>query len=350
MADGFTPTLLEDGIHLDLPLYRYLADPALSGSAFKTLLTDPPAWRWERPDNPLWERTESRPQKRGTAAHMAILEGLPAYEAAYAVAPEPAEYPGALDTNDELKAWLKEHDLKVSGAKAELIARVLEADPAAPIWSRIEEEALRGRIALSRHEDSYVRMLERFVRCDRDLGPLVSDGLPEVSIVWTDNGRRFKARLDYFSPRGICDLKSIGTGPKRGWSFRRHCVAQALGYSYDLQAVHNWRACLAAAGLPVIASGDGAGARVDLARDLFSRAPAAFTWLFVRMGSAPCGIGLSFERGGALWVQAEADVEQAIENHRRFSETCGDGFWMQSEGVVDIDEGDIPPWHWEVAR
>ncbi|MDX2233614.1 MAG: hypothetical protein NW200_03870, partial [Hyphomonadaceae bacterium] len=108
MADGFSRPRLEPGVYLDLPLADYLADPGVSGSGLKLLLTDPPAWRWERPDNPLREVPESRPQRRGAAAHCAILEGLAAYERRYAVAPRRADHPDALETVEDLKNWLRD--------------------------------------------------------------------------------------------------------------------------------------------------------------------------------------------------------------------------------------------------
>lgn len=252
MTDGFSRPLLVDGVYLDLPLHEYLADPALSGSAFKVLLTDPPAWRWERADNPLWERGETRFQARGTACHAAILEGLAAYEARFGVKPDRRDYPEALDTTDDLKAWLRERDGKTSGVKADLIARVLEIDPGAPIWSEIEERAIAGRAPLANADDVYVRLLEAFVRRDPDFAPLVADGLAEVTVIWTDEtGQRLKARLDYLNAASVTDLKTFGRPPRRGQSLRQYVVSEVVANGYDIQAVHNTRAAQIALEMPL---------------------------------------------------------------------------------------------------
>ena len=349
MADGSSPALLESGVYLDLPMWRYLADPGLSGSAFKALLTDPAGWRWERADNPLWERAESRPQKRGTAAHTAILEGLEAYEARYAVEPSRADHPDALDTNDELKAWLRERELKLTGAKAELIQRVLEADPDAPIWQTIVDDAIAGRIPLSLHEDAYVRLLAKFVQAEPEFAALFTGGLPELTIIWEADNTRFKARLDYLGPLGAVDLKTYGTAPRRGRSLRQHVVETIARECYDLQAVHNARAVEAAARLlvtderfAVVGDKEGADLAFALLRQHAEECP--FTWLFVRMGGAPAGIGLPLRRDSDLWQHSEDEIATAIATCKRFHRAYGSGLWMQSEGVVEIDHRDVPIW------
>lgn len=360
-ADGSRDFRLADGIYLDLPLSDYLADPALSGSAFKLLLTDPAGWRWQRPDNPLAERVESRPMTRGSAAHCAILEGLDAYEARYALAPERSDYPDALETNDELKAWLRDAGAKLTGAKADLIERIKThcrdagVEPP-PIWPEIEAAAVGARTVLRPADDVYVRMLERFLRADRDLGPLVENGYAEVSIIWTDGDVRYKARLDYVTAGSITELKTFGQPPRRGRSLRQHVVGEIATHGYDLQAVHNaltWRVAgerFRADALPIVSTPATADAAVDLGLLLSERSDPGFCWLFIRMGGAPSAIALPFRPGSARWIHAEADRARAIETWRAFSAAFGDALWMQSEGVAEIEDGDFPLWAWDVAH
>ena len=349
MADGSISRLAEPGVYLDMPMSDYIRDPGLSGSAFSMLLTEPAQWRWQRPDNPLFERPESRPQKRGTAAHTAILEGIEAYDERYAVEPSRADHPDALDTADDLKAWLRARDLKVSGAKAELIERVLQADADAPIWQTIVDDAIAGRILLSAHEDAYVRLLTKFVQAEPQFSALLTGGLPELTIIWEQDGTRFKARLDYLGPLGAVDLKTYGAGPRRGRSLRQHVVETIARECYDLQAVHNARAVEAAARL--LMADDRYGIvgdkeRADLAFALLRHHAdeCPFTWLFVRMGGAPAGIGLPLRRDSDLWQHSEDEIATAIATHDRFRRAYGAGLWMQSEGVVEIDHRDVPIW------
>ena len=375
MADGFTRgAVLDDGVYLDLPMSQYLADPALSGSAFKTLLTDPPAWRWERPDNPLWERGETRFQLRGTACHAAILEGIEAYEARFAIEPRREDYPDALDTMDDIKAWLKDRDAKVSGSKAEISLRAMELaaerEEKLLFWAALETELLRGRTPIREADDAYVRMVHAFVARDPALAPLVSGGLPEVTVVWTDGlkeqggGRRFKARLDYLNPAAVTDLKTYGRPPRRGMSLRQHVVAEVVANGYDIQAVHNTGAAaialnMALGNLPgaIVASGEGASDRIEALRAIAQAcvtpagvSPPVFHWLFIRMGSAPTGIALPF-RDGARFRHVEDEIAQAVANHDAFSRAFAPGeLWFRSEGLVEIQDEDFPIWAWGMGQ
>lgn len=363
--------LLADGVYLDLALSAYLADPAIGGHGLKTLLVDPPGWRWERPDNPLWERAESRALTRGSAAHCAILEGLAEFEARYCVAPKaPA---GALRTADDLREWLRAAGLKVGGSKAELRARILDAcyaDDAETAGRELPEfwddeardELLAGRTAISEADDAYVRLLERFVRADPALGPLVQSGLAEVSVIWTEGAGegavRCKARFDYVGPHGVVDLKTFGQPPRIGRTLAQHLVADICGYGYDLQALHQmqgWRAAsrfLLGERGELSAAGPGARDRLDrlqVLAEVLSPSPP-YHWLFLRMGGAPTGIALPFERNGDLWRRAETHRAQALSHFRTFRAAYGEGeLWFRSEGVAAIEDTDIPPWAWEIA-
>jgi hypothetical protein len=368
MADGFARPLLEDGVYLDLPMSEYLADPALSGSAFKTLLTDPPAWRWERPDNLLWERGETRFQLRGTAAHCAILEGIDTYEARFCVEPRREDFPDALDTMDDIKAWLKDRDAKVSGTKAEISLRAMElaAERGEKVlfWAAVETTILAGRTPIREADDAYVRMMHAFVQRDPALGPLVADGLAEVTVIWTDgSGQRLKSRLDYLNAAAVTDLKTFGRPPRRGQSLRQHVVGEVVANAYDIQAVHNTGAAAIALNMAlghvpgaIVARGDGASDRIETLQRIAKACTTpggvsgpVFHWLFLRMGSAPTGIALPF-RDGARFRHVEDEIAQARANFGAFTAAFGKDLWFRSEGIVDIQDEDFPMWAWDVAR
>jgi PDDEXK-like domain of unknown function (DUF3799) len=361
--DGFArpPAAHVDGIYLDLPLGDYLADRALSGSAFKRLLSDPAALTWESEANPLWlhpERAANRPRLRGSAAHCAILEGLEAYEARYAVKPE-----GVMSTSAELKRWLSakraefiaasvdsklskadREAVKQTGEFDELAARVLALDPKASIWALDDDTE-----TLHPSDDQYVRLLERFVGADPAFAPLVSDGLAELSIFWTEGDLRFKARIDYLNAHTLLDLKTFGQPPKRGFGLREHCVREACWNGYDLQAVHNARAAEAAADR---LGGENFGVRGARGREqsisayaLFSKLRAkrpVFRWLFVRMGGAPTGISIPFRESDGQWQEARAQIDEACALYRQLRARFGDDLWIVSHGEQEIEDQDWP--------
>jgi hypothetical protein len=375
MADGFTRGALhhDDGVYLDLPLADYLADSALSGSAFKKLLSDPAGLYWESDANPLWlkpERRADRARLRGSAAHAAILEGLAVYAARYVIKPE-----GVLESSADLKRWLsnerarriadsidgklskEDRDaVKQTGEREDLVARILAIAPATKIWEPDEDTE-----TLTPADDQYVRLLERFVRSDPTFAPLVSDGLPEVSIFWTEDGLRFKARIDYLTAGTVLDLKTFGQAPRRGRGLREHCVAEAAFNAYDLQAVHNMRAVEVAADryfedesdFAIVAGVTGAAGATknNLCASILQayaqngvgrRGPGVFRWLFLRMGSGPTGISIPFRRSDGQWSEAERQIAAACDLYQQFRDAYGDQLWMVTHGEQEIQDMDWP--------
>ncbi|MBI1188274.1 MAG: hypothetical protein GC206_13250 [Alphaproteobacteria bacterium] len=365
--------LIADGIYVGLSMDDYVRDPALSGSAFRTLLTEPAELTWKSEANPLYirpERAKDRTRLRGSAAHCAILEGLAAYEARYTVKPE-----GGLSSLSDLKGWLsakraawieasfdgkltaREKDaIKQTGERADLIARIHAIDASVEIF----DPETDGREVLHPADDQYVRLLERYVRLDPQFAPLVS-GLAEVSIFWTEtvNGRpvRFKARPDAMiggaMNAAITDVKTFGRAPTRGTSLREHCVRLAGFNGFDLQAVHNARAgeILAAwmhatgknaPNISYPAGRDPRAALHELAA-AWVKTPPVFHWLFLRIGGAPAGVAIPFRKSDGQWHEAERQIASAIATYIDFADRFGEGeLWFDRGGVQEIETWDWP--------
>ena len=368
MAEGFTRPPIEhsDGVYLDMPFSDYLADRALSGSAFKKLLVSPPDWWWEHRDNPLWREPVSDARDLGTAVHKAVLEGMAAYEAVYAAEPDRALFPDALDTARDMSAWIKrrneellasgEHDAKgkplrlnVSGSKDDLAQRIRDHADAygmdVTFWADLEAELIGGREVMRRHEDQTVRLVEGFLRRDPVYAKLLSDGLPEVSIFWTDGDIRYKARIDWLRPTAVIDLKTFGRPSPRG--LIKGFLADRIDHGDDLQAVHAIRAVHRLADLDVIASGPAAQARIDHLRRLAIGAKV-FVWLGVRVGGGPTALAARFDQGSLIWAAAEQKIAQAVAAYRDYRARFGMDVWVNSAGLVAPDIADWPFWATEV--
>lgn len=360
---------LPDGVYLGLPMAEYVADPALSGSAFYHLLTEPGAIAWNSPANPLWDGGESsKGQLRGSAAHSAILEGLAAYEAAYCVAPQ-----GALKTGEDMSAWLAKAKaaredlagLKISGKVGELRARIEDARRLIAendeLWPVFYDEKIGGRAVLSANDDAFVRILHRFVHSDVDFRRHLTGGLPEVTIVLTREGVRYKCRIDYMTAGGDLDLKTYGRPPNLDSSLKRHLVRQAFYNGAHLQAAHN--ATMAAHAGALLRSGRLEITNMSQAeppvfvdavirlRDIFAlRAarPPVFRWLFLRMDGPPTGMLIPFRQSDGMYQKALADIEHAVTVYQNYVATCGAGeLWFTSAGEQEIDDTDWPLGAWE---
>lgn len=345
MPDGSRPLPppLEDGVYTDLPMGRYLYDDALSGSAFDKLERNPPDWKWEHPSNPLYEPDEdSKARILGTICHKVLLEGVEAYEAEYCVKPDIKDHPDALDTLPQLKAWLAERDQKVSGTKPELIERVLAHDPRAKVWEAYCDGVINGRTAIGFKLHAQAMLLRTFVESDPVYSKLLSGGLPEVTIVWTEDGVRYKSRIDYLRSTAIVDVKTFGRPPRR--TLIRDFLADRVSHGDDKQAVHNFRA---AQQLPRLLKEGRATAPTREKLEALERIAAGqkvFVWLGLRVGGAPCGLAVRFDQGTIPWGWAEQKIAHAVAQFKIYREKFGSDVWIRSEGMVMPELSHWPSW------
>lgn len=376
MADGLfrsPPVVHEDGVYLGLPEHAYLADRALSASAFKKLLANPPDWWWEHASNPLYEPPFSDARALGTAAHKAVLEGLHAYEATYCAEPDPALHPGVLDTQRDLQAWIERANAEIalagelndkgkplkfsrSGTKPELVERVREIAErfgmAAQFWEEIRDAIVAGRTVMRPKDDLTVRLVEGFIRRDPQYAKLLSGGLPEVTVFWTEEREighseqfetvRCKARLDYLRATAIVDLKTFGQSYQRG--LVRGVLADRVAHGDTMQAVHATRAVEAAQRF--LEQGRVVGSSTAELDTLAKILPGkkAFVWLCVRVGGAPTAIAPRFDDGTIPWGVAVQQIDEAMDAFCDYRRRFGDEMWVRSEGVMTPDITEWPSW------
>lgn len=383
MAEGFTPftpaPLIDSGVYLDLPMQAYIDDPAISGSGLKKLLTSPADFKWELPKrNPLFTPSESNARLLGTLVHAAVLEGMDAFHHRYFVAPEiDDEDPRLIRTADQAKNWLAERGEKKTGLKAELFERckacadLMKLEGAAadelPIFldDMLEQLRIQGngdRLKIKQREFEYVAQVCTVVRAWPDVAQALSNGLAEVSIFWTHNGVRFKARLDYLTAIAVLDVKKFGQPPGRGTSLEGYLQQEAMFYCYDIQAVHNRGAAMQ---IPLLleagkcsAIGSDASARLTLLREIsvaITKEPPLFQWLWLRTPGPPQGLLMDFPHETKRWEHCEFEIEQvALENLRAYRKRCGDELaqdqpWIQV-GRSSWDDDEVREHQWNLSR
>lgn len=330
-------------IHTDMPLVDYLAISAISGSSLKILLTEPEQYplRNSAPD-------DDKPWLvRGSAAHALILEGPNAYEARYCTALDRADYPEAVETCDEMRAALRERGLPVSGNKPELLQRLTCNAPDVPIWSQIERAHREGRTEIDSADDAAIRAANSLISRDSRLRDLVSQGLPELTILWDNRGVQCKARLDYLSKRGITELKTISRGARLGQSSAQFLASTIANCGYDLQAAHNLSGLYSAHAALKAGTLEITGSAADTAAALVEFTAFRLQFLFVRLSGASAIWSAALPRFRR--IDAERRRQLAILVWQQFQEshaTCEP--WSNIELGIDLDENDFPSWSWSV--
>lgn len=248
---------LPDGIYFGLPEAIYHADNALGSTSIKDLATKPCLWQYDRL-RPRRE-TETEYLTWGRAWHCRVLEGKAAFDSRYARPPRPEDFPGCLVTADDVKDFLRLNGQRLTGAKAELVARAKACDDCPPIFDDL--------LAAWRSEHlDYVELTPRQVQEIEDAvanmqrdptlaavmqAGTLTDGAAEISIFYTEGGIRRKARFDYGLGRAgartkslVIDLKSFTTF--RGGSDEEAAISKLYDFAYDVQSAWYLRAFRAA--------------------------------------------------------------------------------------------------------
>lgn len=352
------PALLpEPGIYFGMPEEQYHAAPAFSASGIKDILVSPLdfwARSWMNPERP--EEKDSTAKLLGSAYHKAILEGIEAFEAAYAVKPEADEYPGVLKSGDELKAACKALGVKASGTLAEMSERIREADAVVPLWCEIVAEfeaAAEGKIHLTRAQWMEIRKAAFVMSRMPSAREIFTGGRSEVSIFWRIGDVPMKARIDYLKPKQIGDLKSFGnvmskevTEAASGEVTRNRYWTQPIVYTAAYVAA---RKMLAERGADVV-HGEVDPEWLEAA---FKVERPRFTFVFQQTGDVPNVVVRhfqQFERMGGLgqttnayWTKGESSVREGLRRFRHCMERFGpDVPWIVDHPAKAFSDEDFP--------
>lgn len=228
------------GVYFGLSFQDYLAAPSLSTSGIKQLRVSPLTY-WANsamnPDRPKEKETPA--MAFGSAVHKRILEGAEAFGQAYAVQPDPDDYPDALNSGQELADRCAELGLKKSGTIAERCERIREADHLAILWPDILEAFsadAAGKIIVKATEMAEIERIGVMVDAHPTAGNVFRDGASEVSVFWLDEETEvpMKARFDYLRVREIIDLKTFSN--TTGLPLEMAVIRAIANHNYHVQA------------------------------------------------------------------------------------------------------------------
>ena len=209
---------MDDGIYLDMSFETYLAEPRVSSSDLTNYMEGPSAYwarSWMNPD--ALEREETDAMTLGSAYHCARLEPEK-FDGLYCEELVPEDIEGTLLSNStqigERLAELGEPKKKAGEKVEDQAARLLAADPDAKIWiverARWEAEIKGDRTAIAPKYWAEILRDQKRLRDNPEISRIISGGVAEVSIFWTDpeTGLKCKCRPDYLGKDFITHLKT----------------------------------------------------------------------------------------------------------------------------------------------
>lgn len=332
----------EDGVYFGLPENDYHADDALGSTDIKHLITGLEVYWANTAMNPLYERKETKETLRGSAYHKLILEGEEAYNRAYAIEPDKADYPNALYTNDDIGAALEKHGLPKTGKKSVLIDRLLEVDPTAQIWDVIAEQFRddnEGKTPISKRLDAEIRYASRFVFANPYLKDAFQGGHPEVSIFHTSGGVRRKARVDYLKPAVAIDLKSYSNPFGARADVAIHAAAARMGH--DIQAAWYRPAFAAAKSLPWFVM-NGVKLEDNWERVFRSAPETQFYFVYQATDGVPMARGRHMDYRLQTYQIAELQCENAVQAYLQAREEFGLEPWIVPEKPERFQDENFP--------
>lgn len=275
-----------DGIFLGLPMADYEPIQAIRSGDLKEIDESPVDWAWRR--SPLYE-PPPKPEGMilGDCQHTLTLYGRDAFDLAYREAKIPPD--GLLDTTDEIKAWLDGERppgcSKWKKADWQSYARGLGA-PLLDDW-RAEHDPDDGRYVITNPTWlSALVLVDKQIRAHSTAGPWFRDGLSEVTVVWTEGERRFKARFDKIHPAASVDLKTsarLNKRPDKLWAIKSEIVS----YGYYIQAAHYHMARLAMRALDLPVIGEATAAERATVEAIKAAETWEWAWVFAKTLDCP---------------------------------------------------------------
>jgi hypothetical protein len=301
---GFTEHA--DGVYFGMSDTVYHADNALGSTSLKKLIGNASDWWWESALNPARPDDDDTPAKIfGRQLHQCVLEGAEKFKAGHA----PKYLNGA---TKEGKA-----------EKADILAA--------------------GKTPVSFKDYGKILAASAFIKANTTLAKAFEGGQPEVSVFWTVDGIRFKARFDYLKMNAITDLKSLAN--MYGKEFDKACRDAVASYDYLVSAEHYSEGRRQMKRL--VSAGKVFGPHdIDWLTKVATNEVFAFVFVFWQKDGAPISHGVKLSPGNPLFGYARAMIHKAVSNYGQYMKEFGtDRAWVPSTPLEELDETALPIWY-----
>lgn len=388
-----TPDFPEPGIYFGMPEEEYHAIPALSSSGTKLLAASPMLFwskcAWLSPKRQR-EQAEAAAEKQhhtmGKAYHCRIMEGAEAFAQRFVVELDPAEHGDALVSTAQIKAAIGKHmtaDTRKSASpgdmvpvkpvskvpdempdgssydrpavKADWIAQLLELEPDAKVFARIQAEFLAanpGKAVITAEQAEELEIAARMIERDPEVRHAFVGGHPEVSLFWycPTTGVPMKARVDYLKIKAMVDLKTVTNQRER--SIENAIRWEIASYKYNIQpavyeeGVNAVREIVREHPTAIHIAEDYPYSHGDTfawARKWAShRGGDEWLWVFQSKGDAPITRGVFYPLAGTTHMITKDIVRAAKRKFRLFSETFATSPWLDVAPLYTIADEDLP--------
>lgn len=355
----------EPGIYFGMPDEEYHKDPSLSNSGIKSVHISPlNFWTYSRL-NPDFEEKKTPSMVAGKAYHKMFLEGREAFEATYAVKPDPEDYPGVLKDGAAMRGYLKDHDQTAGGSNAELAARIRSIDAVVPLWPEIMAEFNK-----TEKDELPFELYKNIIRAGVILDKLPSvrqaftKGYSEVSVFWIDKktGVPMKCRFDYLKTDKVIDLKTFANQTNDD---TETAVAKAVanqGYHTQVpvytDGAEQAKAMLKRHGAKAVKMGK---VPEEWLQDFLRSPPHRWFFVFVQSGVVPNIIGREFCRresyaqaGGSPltdeWKEGKMLYRWGVEKFQTYVGQFGAEPWVVDMPAKPFATTDFPPWMFPLRR
>ncbi|KAB2680365.1 PD-(D/E)XK nuclease-like domain-containing protein [Brucella pseudintermedia] len=297
----------QDGIWFGLSDTDYHADKALGSTGLKKLVHSAPDFWFESWMNPHHEDNDTEAKVFGRRLHTCVLEGVDKFKSLY------APYMG----KGNEKAGIAE------------IKAIKEA----------------GKEPIKIKDYHKILLASLFIKKNRTLEKAFEGGLPEVSVFWTVDDIRYKARFDYLQTRSIVDLKSIDN--QKGIEFTQACRNAIANYDYIVSAHHysegrRQMKRLLQEGLVFGLPAGMDGWLINVA----NFQSFAFVFVFWQKSAAPISHGIMISPDNPIYDRASEMIAKAVANYRRYMDEFGpDEPWVPTTQLDELYETDMPVWY-----
>lgn len=301
---GFTDHA--DGIYFCMSDTVYHTDRALGSTGLKKLIGNAPDFWWDSWMNPAADENDDTPAKIfGRQLHLCVLEGVERFKQFHA----PQYHPGN---------------------RKDGIAEIADIKGA-------------GKVPVKFKEWSKILAASAFIKANKTLANAFDGGQPEVSVFWTVDGIRFKARFDYLKMNAITDLKSLAN--MYGKEFDKACRDAVASYDYIVSAEHYSEGRRQMRRL--FAEGKVYGNYdYDWLLKVATNEVFAFVFVFWQKDGAPISHGIKLSPGNPLFSYARGLITKAVENYSRYMAEFGtDTAWVPSTPLEELDETSLPLWY-----